>query len=124
MNVKTKLDLIKSFRNKRAEKRANERAYDMIGEYLFEHRARGCCEKCGRWLESYKGNRHHIVRRARGREDTIDNILIIGVCCHNHTAYASGMEISVAEQQALVNSLNKKYNINYPLGVAGASGDG
>lgn len=44
---------------------------------------RGCrCQVCGRFVFLNEADRHHIIRRARGIDDTDENILIVCRRCH------------------------------------------
>lgn len=90
-----------------------ERAWARLVDYLFVHRAKGYCECCGRGLgvQSYIG--HHIVFRSRGGNDTAGNCLITSPwCCHSHDTHGdSGLPISVAWAQLIVQRRNEAYGI-------------
>jgi len=81
--------------------------------FLVEHRAFGKCEICGQ-LPNWLGlGGAHIERRDRyGKNDTIDNIIIAGSCCHDHTLYRPGGLICGKEKaKEIVRQRNEQHNI-------------
>lgn len=81
---------------------------------LKEHRARWHCEICGRHRHSTaRLEGAHIRRRASdGSNDTVDNLIIACLECHNHAKY-SGAGLSISREKALriVKIRNKEFNI-------------
>jgi predicted restriction endonuclease len=82
---------------------AKQRVLSALVNYLKVERADYACEICG-------GRQHltgaHIIKRAQGRRDHIDNIIIACGLCHDHTQYGNGLPIDTEVAQKLVKERN------------------
>lgn len=82
--------------------------------YLITHRAKRCCELCGRPTKLWG---HHIDRW--DRKDYAWNLLILCVDCHNHSKYGSGTRLTKEQQFELVTRLNDEAGIDPNLNFGG-----
>jgi hypothetical protein len=82
---------------------AKQRVLSALVNYLKMERADYACEICGNRLHLTGA---HIIKRAQGRWDHIDNIIIACSLCHDHVKYGTGLPIDIEVAQKLVKERN------------------
>ena len=81
-----------------------QRVLSALVNYLKVERADYTCEICGSRLHLTGA---HIIKRAQGRWDHIDNIIIACLLCHDHTKYGNGLCIDTEVAQRKVKERNE-----------------
>ena len=88
---------------------AVERVFHQLVNYLKVERAHYVCEICGGRIHLQGA---HIIKRAQGRLDHIENIIIACQLCHDHWKYGeSGLPVSVEVAQRIVRERNAEIGL-------------